>query len=367
MSDKKLPYYTTSRIDTTKAIYRMILGERSNGKTTAVLFSAVKYCWENNCEMAYIRRWQDEIRGQRGDRVFSGLVALDFISLATDGVWSHVVRDGTSWYFARYEDGECIKADSPFCCGFNLSADEHEKGISYPNIKIVVFDEFVARRAYIVDEFVAFMNLLSTIIRTRDDVIIYMIGNSISKYCPYFEEMGLKHIKEMKPGDIEIYTYNERELSVAVEFSDFKGKKKPSNKYFAFDNPKLNMITGTGSVWEIGSYPHLPEKYTPKNILYKYFIEFDRELFECHIVHVSHKYFTFIFPKTTPLKPDTKNIIFTDRIDGSLYRRARIDAPVDEIGRIIWQFFRDKQVYYATNAVGDMIDNFLDYTKKAGR
>ena len=63
-----------------------------------------------------------------------------------------------------------------------------------------------------------FANVLSTIIRHRNDVKIFMLANTVNKYCPYFKEMGLKHITEMKQGSIDIYTYGSSDLRVAVEY-----------------------------------------------------------------------------------------------------------------------------------------------------
>ena len=58
---------------------------------------------------------------------------------------------------------------------------------------------------------------------------------------------------------------------------DNKGKEA-SHKYFAFNNPKLEMITG--GAWELSLYPHLPYKYKPKNVVLTYYIEFNDNIFE---------------------------------------------------------------------------------------
>lgn len=368
MSEKKekLPYYTTTNIDATGALYRFVLGERSNGKTTGVLYTCVKHCWETGKQMAYIRRWFDDLRGQRGDQVFANLVDNGMIEEITGGEWTNVYREASRWYFCRYdEDGARVTDEEPFCFGFAINNDEHDKGAGYPKINRIFFDEVVARRSYIYEEFVAYMNLLSTIIRLKSDVIIYMVGNSISRFCPYFDEMGLKHVKSMKKGEIELYTYNNAETTVAVEFSDFPSKKKLSNKYFAFDNPKLNMITGTGSVWELAIYPHCPTKYRPKDVRLTYFIEFDGELFEANLVSVDRKIFTFIHEKTTPIK-DSKALLFSPRWDGSIYHRQLINKPADDVGRVIWSHFINRQVCYSTNSVGDIITNYIEWCKNAG-
>lgn len=360
----KLPYYTTKRIDETGAAYRVILGERSNGKTTGVLYTSVKNCWDTGTQLGYIRRWFDDIRGARGDQVFSNLVELGMIEEITGGEWTHVYREGTKWYFSRYDDqGERETAEDPFCFGFTLNSDEHDKGAGYPRIKTIIFDEMVARRAYLYDEFVVFMNQLSTIIRLKDDVVIYMIGNSISKYCPYFDEMRLSHVKDMKKGELELYQYGNSGLTVAVEFSDFPSKSKPSNKYFAFENPKLGMITGTGSVWELGIFPHAPCKFRPADIKFTYYIEYGGDIFQAEIVKVGNRCFTFIHPKTGAIM-DEKALIFSNAWTGSVYHRQLINRPPDDIGRIIWSFFRDQRVCYSSNTVGDAITSYIEQCKK---
>ena len=58
-------------------------------------------------------------------------------------------------------------------------------------MKTILFDEFITKGMYLTDEFMAFMNTLSTIIRQRDNVKIFMCGNTVNKFNPYFEEMGL--------------------------------------------------------------------------------------------------------------------------------------------------------------------------------
>ena len=97
--------------------------------------------------------------------------------------------------------------ETPFAFGFAITSQEHDKSTSYPNVRTILYDEFLTRNAYIPDEFVLFCNVLSTVIRQRDDVKIFMLGNTVNKYCPYFKEMGLNNITKQKQGTIDIYKY----------------------------------------------------------------------------------------------------------------------------------------------------------------
>lgn len=214
---------------------------------------------------------------------------------------------------------------------------------------------------YLPDEFVLFMNVISTIIRQRDNVKIFMLGNTVNKYCPYFAEMGLTHVKEMKPGDIDLYQYGDSALQVAVEYVKPNKNGKDNDLYFAFDNPKLQMITG--GAWEIDIYPHCPEKYTPKDIKFMYFIQFNDDRLQCEVIVKKDTTFTFIHRKTTPLKYDTYDLVYSPEYYPEPGRRRRITKPVLPVEeKIIWYFKADK-VFYQDNEVGEIVRNYLLWCK----
>ena len=170
--------------------------------------------------------------------------------------------------------------------------------------------------------------------------------------------MGLTHIKEMNKGAIEVYKYGESKLRVAVEYADSISKKgKPSDIYFAFDNPKLTMITG-GS-WEMAMYPHLPCKYTPKNVLFTYFMKFNDELLQCEIIHINNSVFTYIHRKTTPLQNEDKDIIYSLEYDPRPNHIRNMRHCSLPFNKKIGQFFADNQVFYQDNEVGEIVRNYL--------
>ena len=218
---KKSKYYSLKNILKTNAVYNVIIGGRSNGKTYACHDYAINEYWKHGRQCALIRRYRDDFMGKRGTVMFDAQIASGNIEKITDGLWSEVYFYRSAWYLARHdENGELIHDERPFCIAFSLASMEHDKSTSFPGIGTVIFDEFITRTLYLKDEFVLFMNVLSTIIRHRTDVKIFMIGNTVNKYCPYFKEMGLTHIKDMKPGNIDVYTYGESKLTVAVEYSE---------------------------------------------------------------------------------------------------------------------------------------------------
>ena len=355
-------FYSLNKILETNAVYNVIFGERSNGKTYAVLRYGLERYAKSGEQLAIVRRWQDDFTGKRGATMFDALVSNDEVSKLTGGRWTNVYYYGSRWYLCRYEDDNRITDQTPFAYGFSISSMEHDKSTSYPEITTICFDEFLTRTSYLPDEFVLFMNVVSTIVRHRTNVKIFMLGNTVNRYCPYFSEMGLTHVKDMKAGSIDVYRYGDSELTVAVEYTQSNKEGKGSDFYFAFDNPKLSMITG-GS-WEINIYPHCPIKYTPKDVMFMYFIEFSGDLLQCEVVHKDDLYFTFIHRKTTELKDTDNDLIFTpDYSPRPNYRRKITQATTPIEKKIADHYIHDK-VFYSDNEVGEIVRNYLIWCGK---
>lgn len=358
-------YYSLSNIKKLSAIYNMIIGKRSNGKTYACLELIIRTFAETGKQGAYLRRYREDFRGKRGDQLFAAHVSNGLISEVTNGEWNSVKYYAGRWYFSKYDSvlNKEIRDSEPFCFGFSLSEMEHDKSTSYPDITTVVFDEFITRSYYLPDEFVLFVNVLSTIIRGRYDVTIYMLGNTVNKFCPYFKEMGLAHVDEMDLGTIDLYSYGSSGLTVAVERCDDPESSKKSNKYFAFDNPSLQMITG--GAWEIDIYPHLPIRYQKKDIQLIYFIIFNDYILQCEIVVKEGCIFTYIHRKTTEIQSWEKDIVFTTEYSPLPNVSRNLLHPVYEVQRKISTFFKAEKVFYQDNEVGELVRNYIMWCKTA--
>lgn len=361
----EIQYYSLNKILEVEAHYNVIIGERSNGKTYGTLLHAIEeYFKGNGGELAIIRRWQEDIRGNRARDIFTAILQDGHIARLSDGKYEGLYYYASKFYFCNYDDdGKALyNQDDIFCHLFALSDTEHNKSISFPNVKTIVFDEFMTRGTYLPNEFVLFMNTLSTIVRQRKDVAIFMLGNTVNKFSPYFKEMGLKNVAEMKQGSIEVYTYGESDLKVAVEYCASVGEsQKQSNVYFAFDNPRLQMIT-TGA-WELDLYPHLPVKYTPKDIQLIYFIKFDDSIYQCEIIQKDGEMFTYIHDKTSPIKNENDDIVYSLEYSHKLNYSRNIFKPTHKAGKAIVWFFKADKVFYQDNSVGDAINNYLNACK----
>lgn len=355
-----MEYYQLDNILAKNADYNIIFGERSNGKTYATLRYALLRYIETGEQSAYIRRWKEDLRGKRAESLFAGHVANGLIEEQTEGKYNEIVYTGGKWYLSRWDTDRskhCL-AEKPFCFGFSLSEQEHDKSTSYPEITTIIFDEFLTRRYYLPDEFVLFMNLLSTIIRSRSNVKIFMLGNTVNRFCPYFGEFGLMNISQMKQGNIDVYRFGERGAVLAVEYCTPISHKqeKESNKYFCFNNEKLQMITA--GKWEVAAYPHLPEKYAPKDVVFTFFIIFGDNVLQGNIIQKQNSSFCYIHRKTTPIK-DRDALIYSLESKGTPNIFRKIICTSTKIQERIARFFVSDRVFFQDNETGELVRNYI--------
>ena len=341
--------------------YYLIYGQRSNGKTYAVLKHMMEEYFSDRKQCAIIRRFREDFIGKRGRTMFDNLLPL--IPKMSNDVYNGIKYLSMQWFFVRYdEEGNVeLQDEKPFCYGFAISEGEHDKSSSYPGVKNILFDEFISRSSYLPEEFVDFMNVLSTIIRNKNDAKVFMCGNTINKYCPYFKEMGIKHYKEMKKGDIDIYTYANRDLRVAVEWAEAAPATRKSSAFFAFDNPKLSMITQGD--WELDIFPHAPCKIKNNQIKFRFFINWDDGCYEGDLVRIPEKHMEFIFihEKTTPIKNPESDIIFSSEFSAKRNHFRSIKKNYNPVVHKLGLMFSAERVFYQNNEVGNVIQNYLEF------
>ena len=356
-------FYDIGPIDDTKAVYRMIIGSRSNGKTHAVCKHIVEDYLNEGKRSAYIRRWDEDIQPKNISSLFAPHYKL--IEQLSQGEYNSVTYRAKEFHLCYIdEEGKIVKKDpEAFCVTASINTAEHTKGQDRGEVHLILFDEFATREAYLKNEFVLFCNLLSSLIRNRDNTIIYMLANTVNRYCPYFSEMGLKQVEQMPQGQIYLYNYGNADLTVAVEYCDpVKATEKVASKYFAFDNPQLEMIT-TGA-WELIMYPRPPYKIFENDIRYKFCIQFGDNLLCGEIVHPTtgkfkQDLFIFIHPQTKDIEIYSRTVLYTEDFSTSIcHVRFLKDCPT-ELHKLIKDLILKKAVCFNSNETGEIFRNWL--------
>ena len=354
--------------------YYLIMGERSNGKT----YSAIKCALENyvrsgyRTNASYIRRWEEDLKGNERKTLCDAVMQNEDILGLTNNCYDSIVCRGRNYYLARYDDelDKYILDDNPFLVVFYLNAQEHYKSANYSNMDLIITDELLTRRSYLPDEFVTFVNLVSTIARRRKGVKVLMLSNTVSRSSIYFREMGLtKVMKDIQQGNAQIVT-SKQGTKIYIEYcadTNKISKSKNRNVMFGFDNPRLEMIR-TGA-WEVAMYPHKPFVFKPSDVRFTFFIIWEDEIKRCQIVSAKDPKtgircdFLYIMRNISNDRsklPKGALIYYTGHSPLPNYRR-KITRPTDQREVIIGDFFRKEKVFFEDNELGDDINNYINW------
>lgn len=217
-------WYTPYHTLTHNALINMIIGPRGCGKSYGLKKYAVNK-WIKSGEMfLYVRRYSNELEMVK-NTVFNDLQEFN------------IKCDGDVYVMEESIIGYCM----------SLSSANKFKSASYPTVTTIIFDEFIidekAGERYLKNEIEKFLNLLETVIRTRDNVRVFMLANSISFVNPYTMYWGLEYNGKqfIKTADnlvlVEIYQDEEftefkrdTKLGRLIDNSDF-GKMAIDNSF----------------------------------------------------------------------------------------------------------------------------------------
>lgn len=360
-------YYSYNNIDKLDATYNLIIGQRSNGKTFGWCRKAIDAYLDEGLPSAYIRRHDEQIRPTNIANLFNP--HADYIEQKTNGKYNAVVYRLHAYYLARYaktatgDEKKVAQDKNPFCRTYAISTAETTKGADAGEIKYVCFDEFMTRRFYLNNEFVLFQNLLSSLIRTRSGVKIYMLANTVNKFCPYFTDMGLRNVSKQKQGTIDIYKMGKSDTTIAVEYCSQSEVSVPVSKYFAFDNPQLEMISS--GAWEIALYRHAPENISAYRVIFRFFVLFDNQIVQGDVYMYKGYPIVLYHMKTTPVKdPDRSIMYIQDTIDGNPLHQVDLRAAPTKAQKLVFDLMHYQKAFYANNEVGEIINNWMKYSMK---
>lgn len=354
------------------ADYHVIFGERSNGKTFAVLSRILERWVDKSEQSAYIRRYDEDIRGDNGKQIFAALThrdlndekkTIDMVSKLTNGEWTDVVYKSRAWHLARYDEklGRMISQQTPFCYAFALSTWERKKGVSFPGVMTILFDEFLSRDSYLRDEFVIFQNVISSLARQRGDLKIYMLGNTVNVHAPYFKEMGIE-AEKMEQGDIEVIVLEDKKTkaTIAVQYCMPAEGGKESDKYQLFGNRSLKMITE--GKWEIPMYPHRPVDYVPHDIVSVFYIDFEDKdrVVQGDVVSYDDNLFIYLHEEFVNFEEediDDYTMIYRLRQSPKINHAVSLSGPAyrNKISAMIGRLIKEGQVYYQDNSIGELV------------
>ena len=341
-------YVNYKKLDKYGCIFNVIFGQRGNGKTYGVC-KKVMDGYKKGVRMAYIRRFDEELVPSKIKNLFSPFNIAEI----TKGEYTGYKYYSREFFFTN-EENKTV-SEKCFCKTFSLNTWERSKGADNGFFDIILFDEFMTRTIYLQNEFMQLMELISSIVRDRDGTKIYLLANSVNTYCPYFEEFGFGNLSKMNKGDIRIYKYGENdETTLLLYYTKEKGKTNRAKKYFAFDNPKINMITEGD--WQIKNYPHMTYSLTKDKIIKRFYIDFYEKIIAGDIFIKDNKPFIF-FHKQTKYIDLNDEFCFVPDLDLNSKHFCNINSTY-KFCKIVKLILLENNVFYENNQIGEDIRNW---------
>lgn len=202
-----------------------IIGQRSNGKSFDILKYILTRYKEDGVKSIYVRRWREDIKKTFMNTLFA----------------KH--DENVRYYQGAFYYGE---EREPFALTTSLSASEHFKGFTATeDYKIIFFDECFTKRRELPNEFDTWQEVLSTIVRNRDDVEVYMVGNTVKRTSCYFTEYNID-VRKLKKGSINQINVTDVDgnvLKIVCEWCMKNGKASKNKSMYFVNRSGENMLS----------------------------------------------------------------------------------------------------------------------------
>ena len=370
-SQKVAKYYTLDRILSENADYNLIVGERGNGKTYAIQKYVIEQFLENGGQFFLLRRWVEDTKQANAQNFIDGNL-LNKMSELSKGRFTSIIYRNSKYIAVSYDDKGKPIIDDANTVGYVWDVNEAErlKGQSFPNVTNIIYEEFISlsEKGYIPTEISFFLNIVSTIVRDRTNVRIWLLGNTVNPYNPFFNHFGIKGL-ELKQGDIWTKTDNRTGCKVAVEFCEKRRKSDlygTSAKYYAFgtnDGTSDMILSGK---WQTPNYP--TKKFVQQQSIFKIAVIFDDKVMYLHVMRDNRSHYLFVQMVSNKtqlskrmwvldLKPNTQPNYYT----------CFDNLPVCEITKLIFELMNNNKVWFDDRLTGSYFNNFVSQSTPAVR
>lgn len=218
---KTSKYWDIDRTLTHNALFYVIVGNRSAGKSYGCKKKGINNFIKKGEQFIYTRRYEKDLKE-------SVPTFFDDIIRNNEFPDYEFKVDGYKLYCRLKEDPDKkVPWTKDEICGYGviLSTADNKKSISYPNVTMIIYDEFMldsesSMQRYLKNEPRTLMNLYETVARPGTEhprCVLFMLSNSVSINNPYFLIWDLKMPGTDKPDKNGKFIWHHPSRSIIVE------------------------------------------------------------------------------------------------------------------------------------------------------
>lgn len=355
---REIKHYNIDKLVSYNADINILFGERSNGKSYQLKHkrAVIKYL-ETGKRFVLMRRFREEITTSNIEQYFGDVD----VEKLTSGKYNCITVYRKHIYLSNF-NSETFKTIRGEKIGYAvaLSTEQNYAGGSFLDVEDIIFEEFMTRSRYLSNEPTKLMNFYATVDRKRGTTKLWLVGNSISRVCPYLYEWGLdKIVAKQKQGTIEVKEIDSSDddrVKLAIEYCESTGV---SSHTIGWNKDMMN----DGS-WQSSPQPHLPKSKKKYDICYRIGFMYQGFKFLGELLKdkETKEICWFIYPYEKEI--DNKTIVFTDIISTSIYYQRNIyDITIknENIQKLL-NTFREDKIFYANDLVGTDFKQVIDFS-----
>ena len=337
LNNKDGIYWDMSKPLSYNAFLHLIMGGRGIGKTT----QGFTYCFskynKNREQFIYLRRYKTEIKT---------FVSKNSLNKIVDGTFFK--GDGAGGYNVCCEDdivGYCIP----------LSVTRSYKSTNFDRVTTIIYDEAIVARGgryvYLPNEVIMFLEFISTVVRTRTNVRIFILGNNEDLFNPYTEYFNIPLFKGRIYYDperkiyIELAKNSPKLLEEEKKTSLFDLLQGTDYAGYHYENKLLN--DGKGNIIE-----------RPNNLSLYARLTFQKETLNLYTYTKENNIWLYVERKEKLIYDDYTFKIYSSQ--GIHY--FNIDRYKKSIGNFVYRLYYDDRIGYcderAVSLLAYVVENF---------
>ena len=346
---RKKKYYDISNVLKTEAEYIILLGMRSNGKSYQVKKTVLTDAYKNCSTFVYLRRYREDIKTALVESYFSDINIEDI----TEGNYNAVTAYQGFLYFANVNDEGKVEKGRRIGRYCALSEAIRYKSTTFLDCNYIIYEEFITDEIYLSEEPTKLQQFVSTVAR-GNKLTVFLVGNTMSRVCPYFSEWSLKGTLKQKPGTIEIYRMHYTKpngsvetVSIAVEHCEVID----TGASMFFGSASKQIVSGE---WDVKDAPKLPKPFKEYEKLFDMQIKYNDFIFSLNMLCDDNgRTYIYIYPAKEV--NEKKRLICNEFIDNEnvttgFNKHSRVESKILEL-------FSQGKVCYSDNLTAADFNN----------
>ena len=367
MSNLKQVHYDIMPLKNKKCDINLIYGEKSNGKSYQAKHNialedyvdkekVIEDYTKEGYRFIILRRWREDITNLWVEKYFSDVD----VKKITQGKYNIITVYKKEIYFAVADEFGKVKRGEKIGYAMALSTEQHFSSGSFLDVHNIIFEEFMERGGmYLPKEPERLLIFYNTIDRKRGTTKLWLIGNTISRVCPYLTDWGLQPVlRSMKQGDIKVIEMpnDNNVVKIGIEYCKASGGKQMS-----FGQVSKMIESGT---WQSDKQPKLPKSIKEYETQFKIGFQYKGFRFVGNLLSdkETKDLVWFIYPRQKEFTED-KMLIFSDQIKQSQYWQRNIynlSFKNERLERAL-ATFREGNIFYSDDLTGTDFKASIDF------